>query len=145
MKKIIVDANQLSIVFRTPCAQHYLELHQALILGKRYKVAAMVGGRLRKEYWAVKSLRRLLLELNRIGRILFVNDPLVDNEEAIVKALAHRSDDPHVIALGRVSGARVLVSADRNLIFDWRDPALIRNPRGSVYSGAKSHAHLLRA
>ena len=53
-----------------------------------------------------------------------------------------RSDDPHVLALARVSGARLLYTGDQNLIADFKDRYLIRSPRGKVYSSA-ANAHLL--
>ena len=52
------------------------------------------------------------------------------------------SNDPHIIALARVSGARLLCSSDKKLHTDFRDRALINNPRGAVYQGA-AHTHLL--
>ena len=52
-----------------------------------------------------------------------------------------KSDDPHVIALARVGGARLLYSEDNRLQQDFKDRALIDNPRGKVYTGQQ---HLLR-
>ena len=52
------------------------------------------------------------------------------------------SDDSHVIALARVSGARILCSSDRRLHADFGNRALINNPRGSIYQTA-DHRHLL--
>ncbi len=45
-----------------------------------------------------------------------------------------KSDDPHVIALAQVSGARLLYSNDRKLQDDFKDKNLIDQPRGKVYS-----------
>ena len=44
------------------------------------------------------------------------------------------SDDPHVIALAQLSGARLLYSNDAALQRDFRSPQLINSPRGRVYS-----------
>ena len=61
-----------------------------------------------------------------------------------------RSDDPHIIALANVSGARLLYSDDRNLHQDFTDGALIDNPRGKVYSTLRNrdvtqaHRRLMR-
>ena len=49
------------------------------------------------------------------------------------------SDDPHVLALAFVSGARLLYTNDPRLQRDFTNPALIR-PRGKVYSTAV-HRH----
>ncbi len=53
-------------------------------------------------------------ELNREGRCL--------------------SNDAHIIALGQISGARLLYSNDRALQEDFRSKRLIDRPRGKVYS-----------
>ena len=45
-----------------------------------------------------------------------------------------KSDDPHVIALAFVSGARLLYSNDRNLMDDFRNQKFIDDPPGKVYS-----------
>ena len=45
-----------------------------------------------------------------------------------------QSDDPHILALAVVSGARLLYSNDRLLQHDFKNPALINQPRGKVYS-----------
>lgn len=44
------------------------------------------------------------------------------------------SDDPHVLALASVSGARLLYTNDVALQRDFRNRRLIQNPRGRVYS-----------
>lgn len=45
-----------------------------------------------------------------------------------------KSDDPHIVALALVSGARLLYSNDRDLMDDFRDQKLIGDPPGRVYS-----------
>ena len=44
-----------------------------------------------------------------------------------------RSNDLHIIALAIVSGARLLYSQDQLLQQDFRDKALIDQPRGKIY------------
>ena len=59
------------------------------------------------------------------------------------------SDDPHVIALAQISGARLLYSNDRDLQEDFKRKVLIDSPRGKVYSTlvsprfANAHRQLL--
>ena len=48
------------------------------------------------------------------------------------------SDDPHVLGLALVSGARLLYTNDLNLQKDFKNPALIR-PRGKVYTTVVNH------
>ncbi len=59
------------------------------------------------------------------------------------------SDDHHIIALARVSGARLLYSNDKALHKDFRTKELIDKPRGKIYSTlrdsdfSKGHKNLL--
>lgn len=49
-----------------------------------------------------------------------------------------QSNDIHIIALARVSGARLLFSNDTALHKDFRNKDLIDQPRGKVFSTLKS-------
>ena len=63
---------------------------------------------------------------------------------------SYRSNDPHVLALAQVSGARLLYSNDTDLQQDFQNRKLIDSPRGKVYSTLRdqsftsSHRRLLR-
>lgn len=48
------------------------------------------------------------------------------------------SNDPHVIALADVSGARILYSNDENLRDDFRNSVLVSSPRGKLYPTGES-------
>ncbi len=64
-----------------------------------------------------------------------VNDEEVDTETKALKANGLcKSNDPHVLALAQVSGARLLYSNDKDLQQDFKNKALINSPRGKVYS-----------
>ena len=78
----------------------------------------------------------------RAGRAIEVKAERLHEEET---ALAEQivSDDPHVLALARVSGARLLYTNDANLMADFKNKRLIDDPRGSVYTRA-ANAHLFR-
>ena len=60
------------------------------------------------------------------------------------------SDDPHILALAQVSGARLLYSNDKKLHKDFKNKKLIDNPQGKSYSTIRgggfkdSHKNLLR-
>ena len=56
-----------------------------------------------------------------------------------------RSDDPHVLALARWTGVRLLYTGDQNLIADFKDKQFIDHPRGKVYSRAANAGLLTRA
>ena len=84
----------------------------------------------------------ILVEFDRAGKAKVCSASRVDAEEVRVRPLCV-SDDPHVIALARVSGARLLCTDDVGLMTDFKDKKLIDKPRGSVYRGP-SHNGLLR-
>lgn len=101
------------------------------------------GGHLAIELARVAGAARYLAGLSRAGRARLIPDPTIDSEQARVRQLGCTSDDPHVLALARTSGARTLCTEDRALQRDFKNPALIAKPRGSIYSKAE-HTRLLR-
>jgi hypothetical protein len=104
----------------------------------------VIGGQLLREFVRDRHVRSILLELDRRGSAKIIPAPVVDNETAIVQREGTCvSNDPHVIALARVSGARLLCTIDENLIRDFKNRQLIR-PRGRIYRN-RSHRKLLRS
>jgi predicted nucleic acid-binding protein len=138
---VIVDANLASRVFQEPAEADFapvlnwiLERHGELVF----------GGHLATELARMEKPRRFLLALLRAGRARRVSDSGLAAEEAVVEETGQcRSNDKHVLALARVSGARTLCTHDRDLQRDFRNPQLISGPRGSIYQRAE-HAPLLR-
>jgi hypothetical protein len=101
------------------------------------------GGRNLTELMKVGSMQRWLASLARAGRLNRIPDAAVDAEEQRLTRLgACQSDDPHMIALARKSGGRILFSHDHALHQDFGDRSLIDGPRGCVYQRA-DHRHLL--
>ena len=99
----------------------------------------VVGGKLLKELsrsekfkkWFYAALRPTVANARRIS------DQSVDAEGEVLKSLGTcKSDDEHVLALARVSGARLLFTNDRDLQEDFKDPSLINSGsgRGKVYT-----------
>ena len=144
----IVDLNVASEVFGEdppPAAEEFLEW---LSDGRGVLV---VGGKLQEELdghspgfrqWASQAILARQMQI--------VNEHAVnDRERQIRRAREHRSDDPHVLALAQVSGARLLYSNDRHLQQDFTNHRLINRPRGKVYSTlrdknySRSHKSLL--
>ena len=129
----IVDANVASEVFGSNLSPAGEKFFEWLNKGSGRLV---VGGKLLEElekssadfiYWG----RGALLA----GRMKIVNKSEVDaRTEQIQRENKIRSDDPHVIALAQVSGARLLYSNDGDLQQDFRNEKLIDDPRGNVYS-----------
>lgn len=102
------------------------------------------GGQLANELYAIKKVRRYLREAMRKGNAIQFPNDVVSNEQAIVERFGIcRSNDEHVIALARISGARVLFSDDQLLGQDFNDKRLISKTRGKLYKRPE-HANLLR-
>lgn len=134
---LIVDANRASVVFGRPEDPDSLPIWRWLLGEGRL----VFGAKLSKELRHVDAARRLLAELVRAGKAAEASREEVTAEEATLIGKL-RSDDPHVLALARVTGARLLHTLDRDLIKDFRDPHLLSNPRGKVYQ-RREHEHLL--
>ena len=69
------------------------------------------------------------------------NEQVLEQERVVVETGHCQSNDHHVIALARVSGARVLFTEDKALMRDFGDLRLLR-PKGKVYR-RPSHSRLL--
>ena len=132
----IVDANAVSEVFGSslpPAGEKFLEWL------KKGSGRLMVGGKLLEELeGSSEGFRKEAQQLLLAGKMSIVNKSEVDaRTEQIQSEGAIRSDDPHVLALAQVSGARLLYSNDKDLLDDFRDKKLIDNPLGKVYSTDK--------
>ena len=137
---LIVDTNLASKVFTNPPDPDF-----APVIAWLKKDGRLIfGGRLRAELMRVEKARSLLAELQRGGRALRIPNAELAREETVVLATGYcQSNDGHVVALARVSGARTLCTHDKDLQKDFRNPQLVSDPRGSIYQ-RKAHVHLLR-
>ena len=135
---LIVDANLASLVFGENPNDDFRPIIDWL---NQKNGKFVLGGHLAVEYNRIASLRSHIIELWRKGIARIIpSDPINEEEKRIANSC--RSDDPHVIALAKVSGARILCSNDKDLREDFRNPKLISNPQGHIYQNAK-HKHLL--
>ena len=134
---VIVDANMASKFFdRDP---EMLPLWNWI--GNR-KAVLVVGGKLLDELYQVNLAADQIQAWLKAGLAHLEPSENIDAEEPRIRGRC-QSDDPHVIALALASDARLLCSSDQDLHADFRNPALISNPRGAIYQNA-SHRHLLR-
>ena len=139
----IVDANVAGRFFSRPPDPELLPLWKWIDDGKSILV---VGGRLRDELEAIGRAAEQIRIWAQAGLVGFV----APERKSRPRPQASRgtglcvSDDEHVIALARASGARLLCSEDQLLHADFRNRDLISGPRGAVYQNA-THAHLLEA
>ena len=124
---MIVDTNKLG--WLTDSSQ---ETSQMVIdLLKRQKGKLYIGGGLREEI-PLKYRQWYNVGIGA-GWIVSVPDGEVDQETACLSDhYVLESNDHHVVALARVSGARVLVSCDGDLRDDFRDRNLISQPLGKL-------------
>ena len=104
-----------------------------------------LGGRLRNELvgdgtqTGSANFRDWLRTAGTFGRLL---EPAgdVDVETRLLDSTRNsrgdrlcRSNDPHVLALARVSGARLPFTNDGNLMRDFQNNEIIRRPPGKIY------------
>lgn len=137
---LILDANCLHKIFPDVGAS-FLPVFEALMSGNAKLVLG--GTKLRSEYALLNKAWKMIVALDKAGRVKMVNDSQVDIREAELNIAGQlKSDDPHVIALAMISGVRLLCSHDQNLHVDFTNPAIL-TPRGCVYQDA-SHKHLIR-
>jgi hypothetical protein len=138
---IIVDANLAALIFSEPPTEDFQPIIEWLTLpNKNGKL--VIGGHLAVELSRVNAASRFVKSLQQAGRARFIPTNAIEDETNRMKAICV-SDDPHIIALARVSGARVLCSSDTTLHRDFTNQELISDPRGHIYQNAE-HEHLLR-
>ena len=125
----IVDANRADEVFGEKATEAGEAFLDWLI---RRHGRLVVGGKVLRELTKT-SARDRLQQLTLAGRAFTVDDDQVDAKTKEVSSSC-RSDDPHIIALAQVSGARLLYSNDKALHQDFGNQQLIQNPRGRIYS-----------
>ena len=120
----IVDANVAGDVFGTEAGKKFAEWINP---GRGRLVAA---GRLLEELDKT-PFRNWIQEAIRAGLLKTVCErDVLARTENLHKRHVCRSNDPHVIALAQVSGARLLYSNDRNLQRDFKNKSLIDQPCG---------------
>lgn len=130
----IVDANVVSEVFGTNPPEAGMEF--LLWIERNVNGRLVVGGKLLDElYNSSPGFREWASEVQRSGNMRRIKKEQIDvQEEKLREASEYVSDDPHIIALAQVSGARLLYSNDKKLQQDFNNKELIDNPRGKVYT-----------
>ena len=137
---IIVDTNKLGDLLADPVSEDSGPIRDWLNRGKG-SIVYSTDGRFAKE--ARGRARARLADYVRAGRATLIPGSWFSDDERNLKTRANlRSDDPHVLALARAAGVRLLYTADHDLISDFTDKRVIDRPRGKVYSGARNTALL---
>ena len=137
---IIVDANaaaQLCQPELTPAAEPVVDW----IENRGGRV--IHGGELTRQLIANRRVGRWLRALFQAGRASQVAAAGIAAEVQLIRqSRLCRSNDLHILAVARISGARILFSYDQSLHADFTNPALLNQPRGKVYQNA-GHRNLL--
>ena len=100
------------------------------------KLTLVVGGKLLEELeTSARGFREWASRASTYGKVRIIDaDRVAARTAQVEREGIYTSDDPHVLALAQVSGARLLYSNDENLQQDFKKKRLIDNPRGKVYS-----------
>ena len=143
---IIIDMNVMCKVFPlSGCTQPD---HEPVRSWVTTGIGSIVygGSKYCSELKTAKRYFQLMIELHKQGRVRRIDDAAVDTEQAIVEQLIcdKRCDDPHLIAIVRASGCRLLCSDDKRADKYIKDVTLYPKPQHPplIYRSRK-HRHLL--
>ena len=136
---IIIDANRMGIFLSEPPNADAAPIHDWL-MKKGGRIIYSTGGKFAKEI--SRRARERLTAYVRSGMAIQVDAQKFRRDESSL-APDVRSDDPHVLALARASGARLLYTDDAALMDDFTDKRFIDGPRGKVYKYAAHAKRLL--
>ena len=136
---IIVDANKMGAFLSDPGREEVAPIHKWL--ERSGTLVYSTGGVFATE--VLGQSRQKLATYAQAGRARLVEAADFEKyEQQFRNNAAVCSNDPHLLALAKFSGARVLYTGDTNLIKDFKNKQLIDDPRGKIYSGQKQ-ANLL--
>jgi hypothetical protein len=137
---VIIDANVAPLIFFPSCENDF---SLVLIWLLECDGCLVTGGKLTRELNKHNNINRFIKELSRSGKARIIPDRELEIEEKrICDQIKLCSNDPHIIALARISGARTLCSRDRELHKDFKNKLLVDNPRGRIYENS-AHKDLL--
>ena len=139
---LILDANRFSVALATPPGPNYRPILDWLTRANSAGMVVYGGTKFLQEIDRHDGARRWFLALQRAGRAKLIDQAKVDAEERAVRKLELcASDDEHLIALARTSGARVFCTEDTALWKDVHNPSLLAKPRGRVYRTRRLLGH----
>ncbi len=114
------------------------------LFGPRGNPRLVVGGLLTVELQKLEVVRKLLVQLDRAGRLRKMAPNAVDAEsKALAKRAICHSNDLQVLALAIISGARTIATYDEALIQDCKNPEILSSPRSKIYRHPALHQRLL--
>ena len=111
---IVIDVNTFPSVFDQSSERHphFSAVLNWIIDGKGKIVWG--GTKYLSEISRLGKYRRLWIQLGKAGKLVPIDDSLVDSQEREIKELCTDPDfdDPHIVALLSVSGCKLLCSQD---------------------------------
>ena len=133
---MIIDKNVAGEVFGNPCKKDYQPIFSWI---DKKNGCIIYGGKNAIELFEVDKARDAIIKLDRAGKAKKMDYCELDKiEDSIVKSGFCVSNDPHVLALARISGTRFLCSKDVDLISDFGNLKILPVPHGKVYKGYQS-------
>lgn len=134
---IILDANQKNSFI--DLNNDDMEPVRKIIEAGDLKIVYAKTSKFQREYG--KAMWSRLLRYRVDGQaVLFSNEQIDTEIKKLGKIKKIKSDDNHILALARISGAKLLITEDEDLIKDFKDGDIVG---GHIYK-RKSHHHLLR-
>lgn len=143
---IVVDAPLFVPMFKTsdPKSVSYQPVRQWVVEGIGKFVIG--GTKYKAELAKIPTVLPVLLELERKGKVVRISDAVVDAEEALVKVIEPRPDfdDPHLAALIRATGCRLICVLDPRSHKYLRASKLYKSPkaRPNLYTRPKNKSLL---
>lgn len=144
----IVDVNVVHEVFGVNRPEAGIRFRDWISSGSGRLV---IGGQLKEELTRNQKFKEWTVQGRLSGQLHEIDENTVKEATTILEdSGACISDDPHIIALAQVSGARLLFTNDRDLQEDFGNRQLVNNPRGKIYTTrmgprvTQSHRNLLR-
>ena len=132
---IIIDTNKMPAFLKNPSSEDMEPIHTWLSKRGGSFVYTTYG----KYGEELKTVKDRLSVYVRSGHAHLVDKSKIIPEENKLQTIKiHKSNDIHILALGRASGARLLYTEDKFLMADFRKKEIINKPRGSIYSSSKN-------
>ena len=132
---LIVDTDRMARFLAIPEHPDATPIHQWLRRGVGRVVYSVDGS---FEHELSRSMRDRLRDYARAGRARFIPGArFLEDEQRLRDEGILQSNDAHVLALARASGARLLYTGDTDLKTDFKNTEIVR-PKGKIYSGAKN-------
>ena len=134
----ILDANVLGNFFRRKPEEMSEAAFEFWKYVRNGHLKIVIAGKLKIEIEKVDKAKKWFQQAKRRG-IVYQEDSktVADEAERLAVSGLCKSNDFHVLALAKVSGARLLYTNDKNLIKDFGNIKIINKPRGKIYREPK--------